>query len=295
VDSREIEAVTLAVECGLPSEFRSWPVQFFSWQTDTVRHHIEVTSLGKWLISQFGFDPRTEMSTAAWLATPQQSFLQVTAGAVFRDDIGDLTAVRALLSWYPRDVWLWMMASQWHLIGNTEPLIGRTAECSDALGARLIASRLVRLAMELSFLQERRYWPYNKWFGTAFSRLESAGSLGAHLDALITARDHQTREQAAVRTLRVAAERHNSLGVTPNVDAMFGDFQVGVNNAVRPYRVLNAGRFGDACKSEIKDEALKSLVVVGAFDQLTHADDQLVNFTSWPRRLAQVYRRLLDR
>lgn len=224
MDSREIEAVTLAVGHGLPSEFRGWPVSFFSWQTNTVRHHIEVTSLEKWLISQFGFAPRTEMSTAAWLAVPQQLLLQMTAVAVFRDDIGDLTAVRALLSWYPRDVWLWMMASQWHLIGNTEPLIGRTAECSDVLGARLVASRLVRLVMELSFLQERRYWPYNKWFGTAFSRLESAGLLGPHLDALITARDHQTREQAAVRTLRVAAERHNSLGVTSNVEATIDDF-----------------------------------------------------------------------
>jgi hypothetical protein len=97
------------------------------------------------------------------------------------------------------------------------------------------------------------------------------------------------------RSRRVAAERHNSLDITPNVEAMIGDFQVGVNNAIRPYRVLNAGVFGDACKSEIKDEALKSLVAVGAFDQLTHADDQLVNFPSLPQRLAQVYRRLLDR
>jgi hypothetical protein len=86
------------------------------------------------------------------------------------------------------------MAAQWHLIGNAEPLIGRTAEASDPRGAALVASRLVRLMMQLCFLQERRYWPYAKWFGTAFSRLDAAPAFGPLLDAVLAARDHPARE-----------------------------------------------------------------------------------------------------
>ena len=68
---------------------------------------------------------------------------------------------------------------------------------------------------------------------------------------------------------------------------------VNINDAVRPYRVLNAGRFVTACQDAIEDERLRKLVPVGALDQLTHADDALVNFTSWPMHLAWVYGELL--
>jgi hypothetical protein len=123
---------------------------------------VEVATLDDWLLRQLGFDPRTDLTTARWLDLSQQRLLHVTAGAVFRDDTGELTAIRKLLHWYPRDVWLWMMAAQWHFIGNAEPQIGRTAKASDPRGSALVASALVRLMMQLCFLQERRYWPYAK-------------------------------------------------------------------------------------------------------------------------------------
>ncbi|WP_140427045.1 DUF4037 domain-containing protein, partial [Ensifer aridi] len=190
VDAPHVQAVGAAVEHGLPPEFMGWPVQFFSWQTNTVRHHVEITTLGDWIRSQIGIDPiAVELSTPAWLALPQQLLLQVTAGEVFHDDTGELRRLRETLAWYPRDVWLWAMASQWHLIGNAEPRIGRTTEAGDRRGSALIAARLARLLMELSFLQERRYWPYEKWFGTAFERLAVAPALGPRLDAVLSAQD----------------------------------------------------------------------------------------------------------
>jgi hypothetical protein len=40
------------------------------------------------------------------------------------------------------------------------------------LGSRIVAARQVRELMRPGFLLERNYWPYPKWFGTAFGRLE---------------------------------------------------------------------------------------------------------------------------
>jgi hypothetical protein len=191
--------------------------------------------------------------------------------------------------------WLWMMASQWHLIGNTEPLVGRTAEAADRRGSRLTAARLVRLVMELYFLQERRYWPYPKWFGTAFSRLSAAATVGPMLDALRAAGDHPAREEAMVAVLEAMAQRHNEMGVTAAVDPACRPFEVGINGAVRPYRVLNTGRFVVACREAIVEDSLRELVTVGSIDQLTHADDAMVNFTPWPQRLRDTYRQLLGR
>lgn len=132
------------------------------------------------------------------------------------------------------------MASQWNLIGNVEPRIGRTTEAGDRRGSALIAARLARLLMELSFLQERQYWPYEKWFGTAFARLAVAPSLGPRLDSVLSAQDDATRIEALHAALFLVTERHNSLGLTPHVEPTVDHFQVGINDAVRPYRVINA-------------------------------------------------------
>jgi hypothetical protein len=289
VSPREVEEVRSSIELGLPETFEGYPVRFYSWQTQTVRHHVEVTTLEEWLVSQFRIKNPSELTPAKWLTIPQQHLLQFTAGAVFQDDLRDLENARGKLSWYPVDVWLWMMASQWHLIGNTQPLLSRVAEASDSRGVSLIASLLVRLIMELGFLQERQYWPYLKWFGTAFSRLRIASTIGSILDKILESQDIKIREANINHALILLGDRHNSLALTPNVIPAVHDFEVGINNAVRPYPVLNAGDFAKACKQAISDRCLQQLPTVGAIDQLTHADDLLVNFTSWPKRLEALY------
>lgn len=289
VESSEVEKVTTAIEYRLPLEFRGYPVRFYSWQTKTVRHHIEVTTLDRWLISQLQISHPSELTPAKWLTIPQQHMLQFTAGAVFRDDLGKLQDLRRQLSWYPTDVWLWMMASQWHLIENTQPLLGRTLEASDLRGSLLVAFRLIRLIMEMSFLQERQYWPYLKWFGTAFSRLNIASTLGPILDIISQSNDYIVKENEINRALKLLGEQHNSLALTSVVSPMIINFEVGINNAVRPYRVLNAGDFVKACKNSISDDRLLGIPIVGSIDQLTHADDLLINFTSWPHKLELLY------
>ena len=67
-------------------------------------------------------------TAARWLATPQQLLLEVTAGDVFHDEVGELAEVRRQLRWYPNEVWLWLMACEWSRASAYEPLVGRTAE-----------------------------------------------------------------------------------------------------------------------------------------------------------------------
>lgn len=294
VSASHVNEVSKAIEHGLPAVYKGYPVRFYSWQTESVRHHVEVTTLDHWLSVQLKIDSHTELQKEKWLSLPQQHLLQFTAGAVFHDELGELTRMRKQLSWYPTDIWLWMMASQWHLIGNTEPLLGRTVEANDGRGSLMVAFRLVRLIMELCFLQEKRYWPYLKWFGTAFSRLRVASEIGPVLDRILGSSNHQDRENAVKQALEIVAERHNALGLTASVTPKFEPFQVGINDAVRPYRVLNAGSYVGACKSAITDETIRMLAHVGAIDQLTHVDDALINFTSWPERLKHCYKAEMD-
>lgn len=295
VPAGDVAAVQARVAAGLPAEFRGFPTAWFSLATGGVADHVEVTTAGEWLTSALGvpLTAGTGLDTAGWLALPQQRLLHVTAGRVFRDDLGELTAARTALAWYPDDVWRWMVAVQWHLIGNAEPLRARCRDLDDARGAALLTARLAGLIMELAFLLERRYRPYDKWFGAAFARLDAAAVVGPLLDAALAGAvpaGGDGADDPIVAALAELGRRHDAAAVSDPVGPAAGDFDVGINNAVRPYRVSNAGAYARATLAAVGDPALRALLPVGALDQLTHGDDTLVTFSAWPRRLAAAYR-----
>ncbi|REF38043.1 DUF4037 domain-containing protein [Thermasporomyces composti] len=268
VEPPHVEAVRRAVDQGLPESFRGWPVRY-GWDDEPVRHHVEVLPLGEWLVDQLGVDPRAGLATVDWLVIPQQKLLGVVRGSVYADPTGELEAVRRRLAWYPRDVWLWMLASQWRWISQEEAFVGRAAEVGDELGSRLITGRLVRALMRLVFLLERRYWPYEKWFGTAFAELEAATTLTEPLAQAVGAPDIASREDALVRAYEAVAARHNTLGLTEWVDPTPRRFHN------RPYRVLMADRFAEACVAAIRDPTLRDLPLVGSVDQFVDSTDVL--------------------
>lgn len=83
------------------------------------------------------------------------------------------------------------------------------------------------------------------------------------------------------------------MAVSELVTPVIGDFPVNINDAVRPHLVLNTPDFIAATTAAIADPALRELVTVGGIDQLTHADDAMINFTPWPDHLQRAYRTLL--
>lgn len=288
VAPEHVATVRARIEEGLPATFEGFDTTWFSLASGTVTHHVQVAVLDEWITETLGFDPRSGMDAAAWLGLPQQRLLHLTAGRVFHDDDGELTRIRKLLHWYPDDVWMWMMLSAWHLVSTTEPMRGRCIETGDALGARLLTARLCRLAMELAFLQERRYWPYDKWFGTAFGRLDAATDLTPLLDRALTPGEPSA---TAIRdVLTWLGRRHDTLGLGASVVPRYGPFEVGINDAVRPYETINAGDYVRALRETTTDEDLRALLPVGSIDQLTHGDDVLVTYTDWPARLTREYR-----
>jgi len=273
--------VELDLDSRLPETFRGWPVRY-GWDDHPVRHRVEVTPLGPWLVSRLGFDPRPGMETRDWLTTPQQLLLEITRGAVFHDGLGELESLRDALAWYPDDVWLWLVACQWRRLDQEEPFVGRAAEVGDELGSRVLAARLARDVMRLCFLLERRYAPYPKWFGTGFAELDAAAELGPALERAIAATDYETREQALVEAYEAVARRLNALGVTEHVDPTTRLFYT------RPFKVLSSRRFVDACLARVSDEWLRSLPLIGAVDQWSDSTDVLSD-PALPRRFGAAY------
>lgn len=240
----------------LPTEFAGFPTNFGPPDDIDVRllapvdagpvaHRVEAVLLHDFLLSGWGFDPLQGLTVADWLATPTERLLELTAGEVFVDTIGELTEVRDRLEWYPHDVWLLVMAGEWSRIAELEHFPGRTGSRGDDVGSCLVAASVVRTLMRLALLQERRYPPYAKWLGTAYAELERPES--ATLAEALAPGDWRARERALAEVYERSARRHNALGVTEAVDPTTRPFHG------RRFQVLGADRLEDALRAAITD------------------------------------------
>ncbi|GAA2823446.1 DUF4037 domain-containing protein [Kribbella solani] len=281
VDADEVDRVRKAVDDGLPDEYDGYPVRF-GWDSLTPQHHVTVSTLGDWLTGQLGFNASQPIAVADWLVTPQQQLLGVVAGQVYADD-GRLAPVRAALSWYPDQIWHWLMACQWSRIAQEEAFVQRTDEVGDVLGSRVVAARLTRDLMRLALLQSRTYAPYTKWLGTAFARLDDSDGLASALSGAVDAASYADREQALVTAYELVARRHNALGVTDELDPSPRPY------FDRPAQVIGADRFVQACLANVTDEAVKRHGLIGSIDQYVDNTDVLSNPQVY-RKLAAVYR-----
>lgn len=244
-----------------------------------VIHGIEITDLGSWFIAEVGFDPRAPIKTLDWLATPTQVLASVTAGAVFHDGLGELTAARAALTWYPVDVWRYVLACQWQRLAEEEAFVGRCGEVGDDLGSAVVAARLVRDVIRLRLLQHRRYPPYGKWLGSAFARLADGPQLAPRLARAMSAPAARDREDALAWAYEHLGRAQNQLELAPFVEPTTRFYYD------RPFRVLRAERFAAALRTSITDPAIRELPLVGAIDQWV--DNTTAIGRSWNVRQAQ--------
>lgn len=268
---RHAAAITAMLASRLPPSFRGYPIAFPVTREPggISRHRVEAAGLGAWLTGQLGFDPRRGVTLLDWLATPAQRLAEITGGVVFHDGLGELTRTRARLAWYPRDVWLYLLACQWQRIGQEEAFPGRCAEADDDLGSVIVTARLARDLMRLCLLMHRCYPPYSKWLGTAFARLPGTTELAASLTGAISAGDWRTREQHLCHAYETVAALHNQLGFTPPLDTRTRGFYD------RPYQVIGAARFTTALQEAITDPHIGHLPLTGAIDQFTDSTDAI--------------------
>ena len=107
--------------------------------------------------------------------------------------------------------------------------------------------------MRLVFLMEKEYPPYAKWFGTAFSQLETAERLAPALTGALHAVSWEQREASLCLAYEVLAQMHNELGITEPVSTEVSQFWN------RPFRVIDGDRFTKAIMQRIRDPQIVSL------------------------------------
>jgi hypothetical protein len=259
----------------LPAMFRGVDVRYpYPRFSDPVRLRIAVIDLSEFVGSGI------ELTAEQWLALPTQSLLEVTAGAVFHDGPGRLTAVREALAWYPDQVWRYVLACQWMRIAQEETYVGRCAEVGDELGSAMVAARIARDVMRLCLLLSRDYPPYEKWLGSAFARLPWTADIARSLTEALTAAAYPDREAALCDAYQRVAERHNELALTEPLDTSVRSYHD------RPFQVVDAKRFATALRATVTDPELRDLRWAGAVDQFVDNGDILASAEARRRYLA---------
>jgi hypothetical protein len=244
------------------------PGRFYGLSVD-VRMTV-ITTVPRFIESYLAVNQDGPIESVDWLTFPSQSLLEITRGAVYKDDHRLLYKLRNQLKYYPQDVWLYLMASSWQRIGQEEHLMLRSGFIGDELGSAIIASRLVRDIINLCFLMERQYAPYPKWFGTAFKHLKCSDQLMPYLWTAQTATTWREREHAFNNAYKHLSNMHNGLKVTekiPNDVSYFYD---------RPFKVMNGEVVARLIANQIVDADIKLLAdkrLIGNIDQITDNTD----------------------
>ena len=287
------EEIDEVLRQNLPYEIRGFPTNFeynddgtktmYLINEGPVNHGVEINTVSGFFIEYLGFNPTEDLRIIDWLVVPQQMFQSIASGRVFHDDLKKLKPIVTKLEYYPDDLWLYLLANQWRRIAQEEAFMGRSAQVGDELGSRIIATRLIRDLMMLCFLMERKYAPYIKWFGTAFSKLRNAKTLTPLFMQIMDVGTWQERQDYLTKAYEHMANVHNELGITDSLTTKVAQFHN------RPFMVIHADSFADAVYAKIKDEEVKQLPkFLGGINQYVDSTDVL-SYTEKFRRFWSMY------
>jgi Domain of unknown function (DUF4037) len=278
-DYEEYEAeISYTLRQKLPYTFKGFSTNFSSggvqWQeyiqSGSINHKVWIQTISSFFNLSLDFDLHSNIEVADWLVFPEQRLLEITSGRVYHDGLGELNRSRAKFNYYPKDIWLYLLAAQWSSIAQEEAFIGRCGDVGDELGSQLIASRMIQKLMKLCFLMERQYAPYSKWFGKAFAQLPCGEKLIPIFERVLSAQSWKQREAHLSIAYEIIAQMHNALSLIEPLEA-------GVSNYYeRSYLVLHADRFSEAIRETISNEKVQNLPAnIGAIDQFVASMDVL--------------------
>lgn len=127
------------------------------------------------------------LSPCQWFSTPEQGLLEATSGAVFFDNLGEFSAVRKRLGYFPEDIRLKKLAGYLLLMGQSGQYnYKRCILRGDTAAAQLAAIEFAKSALHSIYLLNRAYMPYYKWSFKGLNGLSVLGDLSGDLEYLIS-------------------------------------------------------------------------------------------------------------
>lgn len=247
----------------LPFEFRGFPTNFSPPRYDgtqsmertdshPVNHLIEVTTVEAYVGRHLGLKSIDDVSSKDWIALDDEKLLEITAGKIFHDGPGTLTATRQKFRFYPPDVLLFRLAQQWRSIEEDEPLIGRTIDLQTYDGTKILAGRLVEACLKICMYLDDRYPPYRKWLYRSFQSSSFYPEVHPLMMEVLFEDDPRRIEDRLCALDEGIVQIHNRRPNLPHLDNRTRNF------FNRPYKVIFAETIVEALKQAISDPQIRN-------------------------------------
>ena len=289
------DKISTALSRRLPTTFHGYSTHFSKPDEEGVRfrikvkngqpinHRVDIFTVESFFQGYLGINPHGDINGLDWLTLSEQRLRTIRSGRVFHDAL-ELNKIRKKLNYYPKDVWLYLLACQWHRIEQQEPSMARCGDIGDELGSKILAARLIKDVIFLCFLMEREYTPYSKWLGTAFSRLGCSRKLTPIIEKVLGSQHWKKGERNLSSLYEKIARMHNSLNITEPLPTKVSRFYS------RPYLVIHADRFAREIRKKIRSRAIRNIKVdIGSVNQFSDSTDMLCD-TRLLKKLRTLYK-----
>ena len=246
-----------------------------------VNHRIEINSVNKYLYDNLAIS-NLDLTDIDWLLIPEQKLLEFTSGKIFYSGLGDLTNARTKLNYYPFNVWIFKLISEWDHIAEEMAFIGRTGSIGDDLGSRIEANRMVRHIIRLALVLNRKYIPYPKWLTTEFKHLEFSQDLSKLLLQILKTNNWREREDLLCQAYLILLDKQNSFKVTPIIHLTPQQF------FTRDIRVIKVSKITKELKKILKPPLSEIKYPIGSIDHFIH-DTHILSDSVFAKKLHLLY------
>lgn len=145
----------------LPKEFNGYKRNLIS---PVGGHRHGVFSISGFYSKYLGYNSAPD-SIEKWLYTPSQMFLNVTNGAVFKDELGEFSKIRsAIMLGYPEDIRLKKIAAHAIFAAQSGQYnYNRMIKRKDIGCLQLCINEFIRHIISIVYLLNNKYEPFYKW------------------------------------------------------------------------------------------------------------------------------------
>ena len=166
----------------LPRSFAGFPPRSQSPQGDG---RVGVFPVGAFYARFIGLN-RAPETMREWRALPESYLATVTNGAVFRDGLGEFTAIREkLLAFYPEDLRIKKIVARAAIMAQSGQYnYVRCLRHNEPVAAQLALAEFVKTGISMIFLLNRRYTPYYKWCHRGLRSLPLLGETAESFERL---------------------------------------------------------------------------------------------------------------
>ena len=126
-----------------------------------------------------------------WLTLSEENLATATNGKVFEDRLGKFSEIRdGLLQYYPKEVWIRRLVQSMAKAAQAGQYnYARAMKRGERITAEIALTEFIRESMQIVYLLNRQYAPYDKWMHRGMKELPIGSEIGDMLDLLYTIPD----------------------------------------------------------------------------------------------------------